>query len=74
MKNQDPDIRKWREMSGGELVVTNLEQAPKELMRRLIEERSTDRRLTIILIILTIVILLLTAVMVFPVIRGIFNF
>lgn len=35
MNDQDPGAPVWANKTDGELVVTNLEQAPKEMMRRL---------------------------------------
>lgn len=35
MNDQDPDTLVWANKTDDELVVTNLEQAPKEMMRRL---------------------------------------
>ncbi len=78
MNQRDLDAAMWAEKTDDELVVTNLEQAPKEMMRRLkdsnLEQQKATNRLTGWLTVLTAVILLLTAVMAAPLVRQIFNF
>jgi len=78
MNQRDLDAAMWAEKTDDELVVTNLEQALKEMMRRLkdsnLKQQKATNRLTGWLIALTAVILLLTAVMAAPLVRQIFNF